>query len=211
MRKKQKLLVTGIAALLSVLCIVGLIWWAESSWETAREKLEASTASSSSSSESSSSSTSKTVQSTDTETSSIASSTASTANSNSGSQSGSNANNPSNGVATDTASATKSTGQDGKIAAQVLLSWWDAGDEGISANGSVNNVIENGGTCSLTASKGTTVKSVSKQSIANATTTACGEMTIPISQLSSGDWVIELKYTSNTASGSSATQNVHIS
>jgi hypothetical protein len=54
------------------------------------------------------------------------------------------------------------------------------------------------------------VRKVSNSSIANATTTACGELTIPASQLSAGDWKIQLSYASGTASGSSSTQTVHI-
>lgn len=210
----MKLLTISIATVVAVLCVAGLIWWAEQSWVSDREKSDASAASSSSSISSSSAD----ISSNDTQTTTSSStseaqssSSASTANSSAQTSIESDANDPGNGVATDTASATRSTGQNGKVDAEILLSWWDADSTGISANGSVNNVVENGGTCTLTASKGSTVRSISKQSIANATTTACGEMTIPASQLGSGDWVIELKYSSNTASGSSDTQTVHIS
>ena len=211
MNGKQKRIIVAISAVIAVICIVGLIWWAESSWSVSRQEVETETASSSSSSDSTSFRTSSDTTTTSTADSGKTSSAGeSSVNSASTSQTKSDANDPGDGVARDSSSAAATTGKNGKLTAQVLLTWWDAGTGSISANGSVNNLIENGGTCTLSASRGSLVRKVSNSSIANATTTVCGELTIPASQLSAGDWKIQLSYVSGTASGSSSTQTVHI-
>lgn len=212
--KKQKIIWTGVTAVIAVVCLIGLIWWAESSWSAARELRDASSASSVSSL-SSSLSTDSGQQSSSTEESSSASGQASSTDTQVSSSStvsaSTESNNQDNGVATDTASAAVTTNsQDGKIDAQLMMTWWDAGSQGISANGGAYNVIEKNGTCTLIATQGATTRKASRTAIADATTTTCGEITIPRSELGTGNWNIQLLYSSDKASGRSGVETVQI-
>ena len=205
----------GVTAVIAVISIIGLIWWAEASWVSSRANYEASSTSTSSSAKDSTTggSTSSDSSANGTGTASAESTAASGRSSEGSGSSGiaTDANDPGDGVARDSSSVANSTNPDnGKIVAQVQLTWWDAGSSGISANGAVNNVVENSGSCTLSATRGTVTRSVSAQAIANATTTSCGELRIPGNELSAGDWTLTLSYGSTTATGQSSAQTVHI-
>lgn len=213
--KRQRIWVMGVTAVTAVIIMIGLIWWAEASWVSSRASYEASSTSTSSSTKNSTIDgvTSSDSQGTGTGTSAAESTTALGQSSQgiSGSDSATDANDPGDGVARDSSSVANSTNPDnGKIVAQVQLTWWDSGSSGISANGAVNNVVENSGSCTLSATRGTVTRTASTQATANATTTSCGELRIPRSELSAGDWTLTLSYGSTTATGQSSAQTVHI-
>lgn len=64
----------------------------------------------------------------------------------------------------------------------------------------VQGVVEDGGTCSVTATRGSQTVTGSSSAIANVSTTQCGPISV---SLGSGTWKVVVSYTSSTASGKS--------
>lgn len=212
MKRKHGLIIAGIASIVALVVVVALIWWAEGSWKRTQAAMEASTSSeaslSSSIENSSKSSDTASSTSTDASLSSSSDETSQTQDS-TASSSQSSASDSDDAVATDPTTTSQST-KNGKTVAQVQLTWWDAESAGIQANGAVNNVVETGGTCTLTATKGSVSRSVSREATVNATNTSCGEITIPRSQLAVGNWTIRLSYSSSKSQGVSGSQTVNV-
>lgn len=77
-------------------------------------------------------------------------------------------------------------------------------------SGYVTGVFEEGGTCTATFTKGTTTKTRSSTGFQNVNYTQCAPITIPSGFLSAGSWKLTLKYSSNTASGTSVAQTLEI-
>lgn len=216
MSKKKQVIVVAIAAIVCIAIVAGLGIWAELSWNKTQAAMIASTNQESSSSSidgnsnaSSVSDSSDTSKSSSVQTDSVSStSDKGTAG---GSLSSTDANDPGDGVARDTKTVTNTTNStNGKVVAQVALSWWDADSSGIHANGSVNNFIESNGTCTLIATQGSNQVTASNKSIADATTTACGEITIPRNQIAKGTWQMHISYSSQAASGNSDHETVQV-
>lgn len=65
----------------------------------------------------------------------------------------------------------------------------------------VSGVIEDGGTCTATFTKGSTTLSKSSDSVANVSDTQCGRIATP--SLTSGNWQVVVSYKSNAAEGTS--------
>lgn len=78
------------------------------------------------------------------------------------------------------------------------------------ARGYVTNVLEDGGTCTITLTKGSAKVTASSTGIMDVNKTTCGPMSIDQSQLSSGDWTAVLSYSSSKATGSSAAQTLSV-
>jgi cytoskeletal protein RodZ len=209
---KRKYLIIVISTVVVGLCMIAFIWWAEASWISSRKAYETSSSATSSSVQTSANGNSDSSHSEETNTGlNTAESSSVSKQSSQGSESSNDANDPGDGVARDSSSPAKSTLQgNGKTVAQVQLTWWDAGSAGITANGAVNNVVENSGSCTLNATQGAVTRTASTQAIANATTTSCGELQIPRTELSTGDWTLTLSYSSASAAGQSSAQTVHI-
>jgi hypothetical protein len=102
-------------------------------------------------------------------------------------------------VATDEAPVT--TG--GDVDVVVTYADWDAGADVIEVSGFVSGVVEDGGTCRLTAEGKGTTASAESTGMADASTTSCGSVLLPGDQLSAGTWKVVLSYESATSSGSS--------
>lgn len=90
----------------------------------------------------------------------------------------------------------------------VLTSWGPKG-QSIEARGSVS-VVESGGTCTLTATKGSQSASQSIAATPNAQNVSCGLITIPSSSLTPGSWSITLSYSSTASEGISQAQTVEV-
>ncbi|MCI1636420.1 hypothetical protein [Bifidobacterium sp.] len=208
MSGKRKKVVMIVTVVIVGLLLVAFFIWGELSWSAHQSEITASTQDQSSTSQSTSQQTAASSTAVDTGKSVFSDATVEAS---SGASSSRDVNDPGDGVARDTTSQAKSTDSQGRVVAEVQLTWWDAGGTGISVNGAVNNIVESGGTCTLTAVKNPVTRIVMHASQVNATTTACGELSIPSSQLGSGDWVITLSYSSKTAYGVSSPQTVHIS
>lgn len=78
---------------------------------------------------------------------------------------------------------------------------WDQAKQVAQAGGYVTGVIESGGTCTLTLSKGGQTATGTTTAHADATTTTCGAVTIPGSQLTAGTWQAVLSYRSDRHTG----------
>jgi hypothetical protein len=109
-------------------------------------------------------------------------------------------------VATDTPVPT-SAGKD----VQVVLTYagFDATAGTVQANGLVAGVIEDGGTCTLTLTRGSDVVTARSTASADATTTTCGLLETGTG-LAAGTWQAVLSYTSDDAAGTSQSMAVTV-
>lgn len=71
----------------------------------------------------------------------------------------------------------------------------------VTADGYVIGVTEDGGTCTLTLTSGSTKEQVTKPGVADASTTSCAGLEIDRDQLSAGRWQAVLSYSSPRALG----------
>jgi hypothetical protein len=84
----------------------------------------------------------------------------------------------------------------------VVLSYaaFDEPSGTVQANGFVAGVIEDGGACTLTLTKGDDVVAVTSTAAADASTTSCGLLESP-ADLDAGTWEAVLAYSSSDADG----------
>jgi hypothetical protein len=96
-------------------------------------------------------------------------------------------------------------------AVEVVLAYadWDAGT-GVSAAGYVAQTVEQGGTCTLTLTRGQSEVTVSSPGAPDASSVACGGLTVAPGKLSSGTWTSVLSYSSSTSAGSSNAVQVDV-
>lgn len=92
----------------------------------------------------------------------------------------------------------------------IISSWGQSSSGSLEVNGFVSEIIETGGTCTLTISKNGTTLSAKSAGSADAQTTTCGEMIIGSGSLSPGQWSATLAYTSSKAEGKSNPTTVEI-
>ncbi|WP_448615672.1 hypothetical protein [Modestobacter sp. URMC 112] len=84
-----------------------------------------------------------------------------------------------------------------------------AGGSSVEAGGYVG-VVEQGGTCTLTLTRDDTVRTASAEGTPDATTTACGGLAVPLSDLASGTWEAVLGYESDRSSGEAPAVEVEV-
>lgn len=96
-----------------------------------------------------------------------------------------------------------------RVITPVITTWSESSSE-LLVNGFVSGVVEDGGTCTLTLTKGSAKVSQTKIGAANASNTTCGQITIPLSSLPSGTWQAILSYGSPTSHGSSASESITV-
>jgi hypothetical protein len=87
---------------------------------------------------------------------------------------------------------------------------WDAANSVVEAAGFVTDVVEDGGTCTLTLTKGTATVTATRTGAADATTTNCGRLTVPGASVLPGAWQVSLTYRSATSFGTSAALTVQV-
>lgn len=92
---------------------------------------------------------------------------------------------------------------------QITLASTDLVAGAVLASGYVTEV-EEGGTCSLTLTRGTEVLTIEAPAEADATTTVCGGLTMTTTGLALGEWSATIGYDSSTRSGVSAATTVTI-
>lgn len=115
---------------------------------------------------------------------------------------------PPSEVATDTPAPTEDPGAD--VSPQLTYYGWDAAAGGVEAAGIVMDVVESGGTCTLTLTKGSSSVDVSADAVDNVTSTSCPAMTVPGDRLSSGTWKATLSYESGTSQGTGDAVEVEV-
>lgn len=75
----------------------------------------------------------------------------------------------------------------------------------------VPNIVENGGTCTLTATLGSATVTKTVTAVANAQDTNCPLFQVPVSQFSpKGTWTVSVHYSSSHYSGTSATKTISV-
>jgi hypothetical protein len=92
-------------------------------------------------------------------------------------------------VATDTAVPTLA-------ALQITYAGPDDAAGGIAVGAYVAGLIEEGGRCSLTLSKDGQSADAESEALPDASTTSCGQLVVPFSELEPGTWTAEVTYTS---------------
>jgi hypothetical protein len=121
---------------------------------------------------------------------------------------------PSSGVSASTSSATPGrsiappvpTGSPvpaGVLEVVVPIASWNPSSTAMEVSAYVS-VVEQGGTCGLTATKGSLRATAQTSALPDASTTSCGDLRIPGSDLSAGTWSVVVTYRSAASSGSSA-------
>jgi hypothetical protein len=92
-------------------------------------------------------------------------------------------------VATDTATAASAS-------VQITYSGADESAGGVVVGAYVAGLIENGGRCAMTLSLAGDDAATETEGLADASTTTCGQMVVPFSELSPGTWDVDVAYTS---------------
>lgn len=77
---------------------------------------------------------------------------------------------------------------------QVVVASMDVGGLTATVSGYVSGVIETGGECTYTLTGPGPQIVLTAEGFANASTTSCGAVEVPIAQLSRGQWAVELNY-----------------
>lgn len=94
--------------------------------------------------------------------------------------------------------------------ASVTLTYIRYTGQGVEGAGFVN-VFEEGGTCTLTLTKGSSKVTAVSQGFTDVNKTTCPPVTIARSQIpQAGEWTVILSYKSETKNGSSAEQKVSV-
>jgi hypothetical protein len=101
------------------------------------------------------------------------------------------------------------TPDDVPVAAVVSIA--DANSNGsLTVGGFVNGISEDGGTCTFTATHGSTTRSLQQDGLDNQGTTACGSVTFSASQLDSGLWNVRIAYSGPSGEFRSETTTVEL-
>jgi hypothetical protein len=87
----------------------------------------------------------------------------------------------------------------------VVLSFagWNGKTAAVEAGGYLSPVVESGGTCTLALTKGGHTVTAVAPALADATTTSCGNLSVPRARLTAGTWSAVLRYASKTTAGAS--------
>jgi hypothetical protein len=109
-------------------------------------------------------------------------------------------------VATD--EPVEATGEEVQVT--VTFAGWNAGAAQVQVGGYVAGVIEDGGTCTLTLTKDGQTVTGRSEAVADASTTACGAVTVPGDQVSDGTWSARLAYESAAHVGTSDAWDVEV-
>jgi hypothetical protein len=84
----------------------------------------------------------------------------------------------------------------------------DVEDEVLEVTAMVSDVVEQDGTCTLIASKGSRRETATTGTSTAPASTYCGLMTIPAADLSAGEWKIVVEYDSTAHAGQSDAESV---
>ena len=115
---------------------------------------------------------------------------------------------PPSEVATDTPVPTEDAGRE--VSPQLTYYGWDATIPGVEAGGIVMDIVESGGTCTLTLRQGQSSVDVSTDAVDNVTSTSCPAMTVPGDRLTPGTWLATLSYESGTSQGTGDAVEVEV-
>lgn len=87
----------------------------------------------------------------------------------------------------------------------------EPGGGAVEVSGFVPGVVEDGGRCVLVLSRaGTDDVSVESEAFADAQSTSCALVSVPVERLAPGEWTARLDYRSDASAGSSSPQTVDV-
>jgi hypothetical protein len=94
----------------------------------------------------------------------------------------------------------------------VVLSFvgFDKATAAVEAGGYLSPVVESGGTCTLSLTQGSRTVTAVSPAQADASTTSCGNLSVPRAHLAPGTWTAVLHYSSRTTTGKSAPMPVAV-
>lgn len=92
----------------------------------------------------------------------------------------------------------------------VTFDQWTAASSTLTVGATVPEVVEQGGVCTLTVSKGATTVSGSFTALPSASSTDCGSMALSSPSFSAGTWTVSVAYASPTAAGTLSDYEVTI-
>jgi len=111
-------------------------------------------------------------------------------------------------VATDSPVPTQDAGAE--VTPQLTYYGWVDDIGAVEAGGIVLDVVESGGTCTLTLRQGSSEVDVSAEAVDNVTSTSCPAMTVPRDRLQPGTWLATLSYESDTSRGAGEAVEVDV-
>jgi hypothetical protein len=92
----------------------------------------------------------------------------------------------------------------------VTFDQWTAGTSTLTVGATVPEVVEQGGVCTLTATRGTATVSGSFTALPSASSTDCGSMALASPSFTAGTWTVSVAYASPTAAGTLSDYEVTI-
>lgn len=97
-----------------------------------------------------------------------------------------------------------------KVTPFVTLADWDASSAELDVSALVPNVVESGGTCTATATKGGVVRTAAAPAAPVSSYVGCNPLVIHGSALTAGTWTVRVGYSSGTSAGVSAAKTVTV-
>lgn len=85
---------------------------------------------------------------------------------------------------------------------------WDAKAQALDVSAIVPSVAEGGGTCTITLTMGSTVRTATSAGVAASTYTGC--QAVAVTGLAAGPWQVRVRYASEKAVGASAVRTVQV-
>jgi cytoskeletal protein RodZ len=95
-----------------------------------------------------------------------------------------------------------------KTSVKPVIGYIEVSGGQVNANGFISTMIEEGGTCTLSLTKGSEAVRTTNTALADAQSTVCGLMQISTSQLGSGEWTATISYSSDNYEGTSDPQTI---
>lgn len=98
----------------------------------------------------------------------------------------------------------------GTVTPFVTTAGWDASSRELVASAIVPKIVEQGGICTLTATRNGVTRTASAGTGPGAQYTGCGSLALPGSKLAAGSWTVTVSYRSAKYSGTSAPRTVTV-
>ena len=97
-----------------------------------------------------------------------------------------------------------------EVPVTVTFYGWNPDTKAVEVGGYVTGVVEDGGTCTLTLTKGATTVTGSTKALPDASTTACGAVAVPGNKVGAGTWRAVLSYSSDGHTGTAEAVDVEV-
>lgn len=114
-------------------------------------------------------------------------------------------------VATSTPSAgtpTSATDSRKAVVPFITTADWDPAAAALDVSAIVPGVVESGGTCTVTLTSGSTVRTATSDGVAASSYTGCEA--VAVKDLAAGSWQVRVRYSSSKSAGASALRTVQV-